>query len=332
MSKITANELRDPDRVNLWEVVPLPAPFVVYLEPTNLCNFRCTYCPTGHKHLRRQRPNGSMSLSAFKNIIDGFSELPPVRRFNLYKDGEPLVNDAFPDMVEYLHKSGATEQIWTKTNGALLSPERNKRLAEIPLDMLGISIVGVNNGQYRALCDVHIDYSELVDNIADLYSRTGDLQIYISIRDANLTDEEVAKFYADFEPISDFCAVEGLHGWSDSAVMDFRLGTDNSFDGTEIVERQVCPLTLCALGINWNGTVSPCNEDWKHGALVGDLNTQTVADVWHSQKLHDFRMMHLEGRRAENEMCGNCHYMTCLPDNVDGHIDEIIGRLNDETK
>jgi len=330
--KIEPKALRDTNRIKLWEHVPLPAPLVVYLEPASLCNLRCNYCPTGHKGLRRLRPNGVMDFGLFVDIVDGFKELPAqVRRFNLYKDGEPLLNDRFCDMVEYLAISNVTEQIWTKTNGLLLNDDTIDDLSGVPLDLLSISLVHPSSAGYRDLADVHIDYSQLRDNISEMFYRSREYQLHVSLRDTGLSGAEKMKFFADFEDICDHMAIEGLHGWSASDTFDFRMGTDESFDGTPIVDKQVCPLTLCALGINWNGTVSPCNEDWKHAHIIGDLNTQSVSDIWNGGALHDFRMAHLEGRRGELEMCADCQYMTCLPDNVDGHIEEIIGRLNDET-
>ena len=37
--------LRQAPRVNLVESVPLPGPMAVYLEVTNICNFKCVFCP-----------------------------------------------------------------------------------------------------------------------------------------------------------------------------------------------------------------------------------------------------------------------------------------------
>jgi radical SAM protein with 4Fe4S-binding SPASM domain len=139
---------------------------------------------------------------------------------------------------------------------------------------------------------------------------------------------QVDKFYSDFEPISDYIAVEYLHGWSASDTMDFQLGTrPDTFEGFPLVEKIACPLPFFMLGINWDGTVSLCNEDWAHKTLVGDLKTETLYDVWHGEKLRQMRRMHLEGRRSENPMCGNCHYLTTLPDNIDPWREELLRRI-----
>jgi len=44
-SNSTYSLLRAQPRVSLRDTVPLRAPFALYVEPTNICNFKCVYCP-----------------------------------------------------------------------------------------------------------------------------------------------------------------------------------------------------------------------------------------------------------------------------------------------
>lgn len=331
--RIQPRDLRDKKRVNLWEVVPLPAPLVMWIDPSNLCNIRCVFCPTGDKTLRKQRPNGIMEFSTFCQIVSDLQEFPKkVRRINLYKDGEPLVNLRFADMTKYLVDSGVTDQVWSKTNGLLLNPILNKAIVRSGLKLLGISVNAVTEEGYRKVCNTKICYDMFRDNIADLYSIRGNMKISIKIGDTGLTQEELDKFYADFEDRCDYISVEGLHGWSNSSIKDFRLGTDNSFDGNPIVDKIACPIAMCALSVNWNGDVTPCNEDWMHYNLLGNIKDEHLLDIWHGKKLFEFRKMHLENNRWNNKACGECHYSSVLPDNIDGHLEEILEKLENDRR
>ena len=42
------------------------------IDPSNLCNFRCTFCPTGEKSLlgKYERPKGVMPFELFSKIIN----------------------------------------------------------------------------------------------------------------------------------------------------------------------------------------------------------------------------------------------------------------------
>jgi radical SAM protein with 4Fe4S-binding SPASM domain len=326
--RITPNELRDKNRINLWEHFPLDQPLVIYLEPTSLCNYRCKFCPTGHKNLRDMRPNGIMAFETLFNFISGCEFPRKVRRINFYKDGEPLVHQGFVDMVQFVHDADIAEQLWTKTNGALLNPELNTQLARSGLDMIGLSIVGVNAEQVHKVSGVKIDYRKYVDNIVDLFDKTrGECEIYAKLANSGISKVDQERFFEIFEPISDYCGIEGLHGWSNSGVADFKLGTNYSFEGGRSHNKVVCPIQLCAAAINWDGSVSLCNEDWQHVNIVGDVNYEKLTDIWNGKKVRDFWRMHLSGQRANSIACANCDYMCALPDNVDDHRIEMLGRI-----
>jgi len=115
-----------------------------------------------------------------------------------------------------------------------------------------------------------------------------------------------------------------LHGWSTSDKFDWKLGTDQSFDGTPRVPKIACPLVLYMLSISANGDVSICNDDAFHLHQLGNINDDTLTDIWHGSGLRKFRLMHLTGNRKDNAACGPCDYMQALPDNIDGSLDRLI--------
>ncbi len=67
---IVGNELRCAKRQALEDIVPLPMPFLLFLEPTNQCNFKCKFCPTGNPDLLKEvgRKATSMSMELLKKI------------------------------------------------------------------------------------------------------------------------------------------------------------------------------------------------------------------------------------------------------------------------
>lgn len=326
--RIVPNELRDKNRIDLAELFPLDTPLVIYLEPTSLCNYRCKFCPTGHRGLRNLRPNGTMTPETLYNFVNGCKFQKKVRRINFYKDGEPLVNANFAGMVSFIRDEGIADQLWTKTNASLLTPERNSELVNCGLTMIGLSIVGVNSEQVEGVSDVKIDYKRYVANIRDLFEKSrGKVEIYAKLANSGLSNNDKERFFRIFEPISDYCGVEGLHGWSNSGVADFKLGTDNSFEGGRSVNKIVCPIQLCAAAVNWDGSVSLCNEDWQHVNIVGNVNDESLIDIWNGKRVRDFWKMHLSGQRGNSIACRNCDYMAALPDNYDEARIEMLGRI-----
>ena len=334
---VEAKDLRASKRTDLSEVVPLPAPYVMYIEPTNLCNFKCAFCPTGDKKLLKRvgRPSGMMEMKLFKKIVDETKELRTrIKIVNLYKDGEPLLHPEFPEMIHYLKESGIAEKIYAKTNGSLLNPELNQKLADSGLTWLGISVESTSSDGYKEISGVQLDYDLFKENLADLYSKTrkNNLQIYIKIVDNHLTVGEKQKFFDDFSRICDFYAIENLMGWSYSSVKDFTLGTKPEFsmDGAGFIEKTVCPLPFYSLAINFNGSVSICCSDWSHSTVIGNVRENSMYEIWHGKLLFDFRKMHLQGRRCENQACGDCYFLKMVSENIDKDKEIILKNIESD--
>jgi radical SAM protein with 4Fe4S-binding SPASM domain len=330
---IEAKDLRGQDRERIADAVPLSTPWTMFIEPTNTCNFRCAYCPTGDSDLLRKvgRKNKLMEYELFCKIVDDMKAFPnKLRMVNLYKDGESLIHPRFTDMVRYLRDADVTEKIWVKTNGSLLSPEYNERLVNCGLDMIGVSVQHVHAQGFFDIAGVKVDYDKYRAEVLDLHkrSRQTNTRVSVKIADVGLSEADKQTFYADFGDRSDFITIEGLHGWSASDQKDWKLGTDQSFDGTPRKKKIACPLTMYMLAINTHGMVQICNDSWINTHNLGDMRTESLMDVWNGPKLKAFRMMHLLGEKHKNMECGPCDYVNALPDSIDDDREEIMRKLN----
>lgn len=330
-TRILAKDLRCQNRVPLQDVIPLAAPYLLYIDPTNKCNFRCNFCPTSDKQLLRRvgRPFATMSMELFKKITDDLKKFEQkLKLASVYKDGEPLMNPNFPDMIRYLKDANVAERIWTKTNGAALHPKLNRKIIESGLDMICISVEAVSSEGYMEVANARIDYDIFRKNIADLYSRRENCEIYIKIADSGLKKEIIEKFYADFEPISTKIAVEKLMGWSYSDIKDFTLGTmPDTYDGLPLIDKKVCAYPFYVMAVNADGSVSVCGNDWAYGTVVGNVKEQSLREIWFSDRFNQFRETMLEDRRADIPVCANCYYLKIVPDNLDQYRHKILEAL-----
>jgi MoaA/NifB/PqqE/SkfB family radical SAM enzyme len=336
MTRIRGVTLRNRDRTPLHELAPLAYPLVIYLEPTNICNFYCDMCPTGDRKLIRRigRPVGSMPWALWCKVIDDFTEFEqPAENAHLFKDGESTMHPRFLDMLEYCRDAHIAKKLWIKTNGSMLSPAFNEGMIANGLDNIGISVEHVTAEGYQARSHVKFDYEKLRDNVADLYTRRRTARIYVKIPSQGLTQDEIAKFYADFEDRCDFIGLENYHGWSTPELKDFTMGyASDTYDGDPLTEKIVCPWTLFSITVNWNGATCVCPEDWAWKTIVADASKEHIKDIWNGARMWEFRKMHLEGRRNENIACRGCYFMRTLPDNVDEHRGEILARYEEERK
>src|SRR5512139_291346 len=174
MSKqIKGVTLRNRNRAPLHAIAPLDYPLVIYLEPTNVCNFRCDFCPTGNTALvKKHRPVGMMPWELWTKVIDDFKQFEkPAENAHLFKDGESTLHPRFLDMLGYARDAHIAKKLWIKTNGSKLSPKFNQGMIENGLDNIGISVEHVHAEGYLARSKVKFNYEKLRENVADLYAR-----------------------------------------------------------------------------------------------------------------------------------------------------------------
>ncbi|HEX3019929.1 MAG TPA: radical SAM/SPASM domain-containing protein [Chitinispirillaceae bacterium] len=316
---------------HLHKFLPSEYPLTIHIDPSNICNFKCVFCPTSDANLLKEvnREACLMKPELFRKIIDDFSEMLKKKNgrifcIHLYKDGEPLLNPDFFEMVRYAKNSGIARVLSTTTNGSLITGELAEGLVTCGLDSVRISIEHVNNEGYKNICKSNITYDEILGKVRllnDVKRRYGSpLYITVKITDTGFKKAELKKFRDDFGPFCDETRVDSLMGWSDSSRKDFTLGKnpETGMDGSTILHKQiVCPDPFSKLSVNSNGTVSVCCVDWSHGIITGNVCNNSIEEIWSGEKYREIRRLHISGNRDKIAVCKSCQYVNGTPASAD---------------
>src|SRR6476646_60083 len=110
-------------QVSKWLKKPVQwgQPIAISVEPTTSCNLRCPECPSGLRAFTR--PTGMLQKNFFKETIDQLEK--QLFYLTFYFQGEPYLNPAFLEMVQYAH----SKKIYTatSTNAHYLNDENAKK-------------------------------------------------------------------------------------------------------------------------------------------------------------------------------------------------------------
>jgi len=332
MSDIVFRSGREPTRARLEEVVPLSTPFQLVIDSTNLCDFACKFCPTGHPDMLKgvNRPRGLMDFDLWCKIVDDMKQFDrKLRRVDFGKDGEPLLHPRIVDMIQYVKQANVTDSCSIATNAKRLTPSMADALVDAGLDLLKISVEAVSDAGYKEITGRNVNYAQLLESVRYIYSRRRQCKIYAKIIDYGLSEDQKRKFYEDFESISDYITVDYVSGWSVTSVFDLKLGYehDHYLDLPHLNKKDVCPLPFFTLSINFNGTVSICCVDWSMSTLVGDLRSESLQDLWNGERLFEFRKMQLRRAGYTNKACQECYAINGSLDNIDPYAEQILQRL-----
>ena len=320
------------DRTKLEDVIPLDTPFVVFVDPSDACNFKCRFCPTSDRSLMKSvgRPWKQMSFDLFKKIADDMTEFPgQIEVLRLYKDGEPLLNKHLADMIKYAKDNGSSKRIDTTTNASLLTREKGKAIADAGLDRINISIYGVNNEQYKDFSGVKLEFQRVLNNVKDFYEVRGNCEMLVKINGDTLTKEEKEMFLEQFGDYSDKIFIEHIMScWPEFNLRGVDVNQEHGIYGQEIKEVSACPYPFYSFSINSDGLSSVCFLDWGRKMIVGDVREQSVKEIWNGGQLKAYRKMFLEGGRKKHPQCGNCGQMTHgLPDDIDPYRQGLLQKL-----
>jgi MoaA/NifB/PqqE/SkfB family radical SAM enzyme len=108
----------------------------VYVEPTSRCNLACRTC------IRNawEEPQGDMSAATWDRVLSSLKGLPSHPEVFFGGFGEPLAHPNILNMIEQVKPLASSVELIT--NGMLLTEEVARRLIQLDLDVLWISVDG----------------------------------------------------------------------------------------------------------------------------------------------------------------------------------------------
>lgn len=311
----------DTKRKKLAEVIPLAAPFTVYIEQTKYCNFKCFYCI----HSTRDEADGEfralghrmqhMDEVFFEKIIRELKEFPQdgIKRIVFSGLGEPLMNPHLPDYVRMTVEAGIAGRVEVITNGLLLTPEKSRALVAAGITNINISVQGLDAAGYEKTCGLRIDFERYLENLKYLYEHKENVQIYIKAIDATLgTKENEEKFFEIFSPFADRIYIEHLVVMQQQmdGLREIVDGTKN-FYGEELdVNRKVCAQSFYFMQIGCEGDIFPCPVPGLGKNLsMGNAKEHTLTEIWNGSRRRGFLRKMLKKEKDQIPDCATC---TCF--------------------
>jgi len=279
----------------LSNILPLQEDCLVFpktltIETTNICNAFCTFCP----HPKMKRNQTMMATLLYEKIITEAKELG-VEEVILSFFGEPFCDRNLMNRIKFAKENGLKVTLYT--NGILLDGDRIKDIIDAKLDKIFISLDSYSNEHYRKIRLVG-KYDEVVDNINTLIemkqtrkSKFPIVEIGMILLDKN--DKKVIKTF--------------MKKWKRANDVVIRQPHDWISEGTDIKNQLPCYPLWNAFYVLCDGRVVPCCMDYDATYVLGDVNNQTLKEVWETSKqLKLLRKNHLEQTADCFDFCKNC--------------------------
>jgi hypothetical protein len=279
-------------------------PVMLNIEPTLRCNSSCVMCP---RRLAR-RPAGDMDMGLLARLVSEMAAEGSVQVVNLHKDGEPLLHPRLEEMASRLKNSGACAFVHFNTNALLLDAERGHRLLDSGTDDVTMSIDAVTPETYfRVKGREGLGIVEAnVLGLLDLRARKGQDTPWVRAKIVAMpeTESEIEPFIRRWEGVADEVQVQEVHNY----------GGGNAHAGASQAGRYPCQAWWSSMAVNWDGTASVCAVDFSGEVILGDLNTETIAQVFRGPAYTRHRQAMLRGDFGTHALCSACTVWRVGPD------------------
>ncbi|HWB15642.1 MAG TPA: radical SAM/SPASM domain-containing protein [Vicinamibacterales bacterium] len=263
-------------------------PDIVQIESTNLCNAKCVFCPRDEMH-RRQ---GVMDFDLFRKIVDECAALG-ITHVRMHNYGEAFLDRQLVEKVRYAKSRGIAE-VGMISNGSLITEDIARAMIEAGLDAINISVDAAGKEVFERT-RVHLDYDTVIGNIRTLarlrqeMGRKRPRLILSFVRQHDSADERA--FIEEWSRVADKVHITDLHNWA---------GTLNATSDVNYP----CYRLWLTFTVLWDGRVSLCCADFDGRNVLGDLRTQTIAQIWNSPAYRAVRRQHLQS--GGPEICRSC--------------------------
>jgi MoaA/NifB/PqqE/SkfB family radical SAM enzyme len=276
------------------------------IETTRLCNSRCPFCAVD----QWDKSTPFMSDELFQKIADEIiSQRDWIKFVDLQRAGEPLLDKKIYERVAYM-KNGGVGNVALTTNASGLNERNARKLLEAGIDDLMLSIDSVQREQYEKL-RVGLPFDTVMENIRGFFALRDQIRpnCIIRVRGVSFHDlsreedaVDLAAWEQFWEPLRkphDRIYMKRAHNWGNQKVLD---GHSPEYAWVY----HPCIIPWSTMHITAMGTVGLCPQDYDGLANLGDINHQTIAEVWNGPKFAEVRRLHSGGDRNEISFCQGC--------------------------
>jgi radical SAM protein with 4Fe4S-binding SPASM domain len=252
----------------------------IQFESSTVCNSNCTFCPRS----KMTRPHGEMSDELFHKIIKEGKEIHK-SFFVPFLNGEPFMFPRIWEWLDYMQEQNVKVHLYTNAERMNVS----KLIKYTNISLVCCSVNATTAATHKKIMRT-LDFKKVKNNVKNLIKKAP-FRVFVSMVEVDVNKHEVEKF---------------KKAWGEHAIFgEFKNWGGAVHDKIEKTgDRVPCWSLLNSMNILWDGRVVPCCLDYDGQQIIGDVNKNTLTEIWHQS--HWIRKLH---RRGDYSMipCKDCN-------------------------
>jgi len=257
------------------------------------------------------RPKGFMDVTEARAVIDQIKQFPK-SLFLPQGFGESLLHPDFLDVLAYA-RSAVKNRIVLITNGTLLSKDISREIVKRGLaDGIVISVETGRKEDYERI-RMGGDFDTLDRNISEfieLRRESGEALPSLLLRGVALDASGDVKALLNekwgrlLSP-SDSIGINYTVNWAESGSRAASTGVPK--DAHSSRRRLACRRLWYSMTVGLQEDVTPCCLDYNFRLSVGNIDKNSLRDIWQGKRLAQLREAHLRRDLGQIPLCSTCN-------------------------
>jgi organic radical activating enzyme len=277
-------------------------PILLAIEPTSICNLRCTMCFQADSTFTRDKTKmGLMDFEMYKYIIDdGINN--DLCAIVLASRGEPTLHKRFPEMIKYAKQKDILD-IKINTNATKLTKSLSRKILHAfdgghGVQTIVFSVDSSNKKEFEKI-RVGANFDNVVENIDN----------FNIIRKKEFPDS-IVRTRISMVIIGDKQDVEDARIFWSTKVDEFAVS--HAIDRLNIYDLELsnlnrpCTQLFERLYIWFDGATNPCDSDYKSKLTPGSIKDHSIKSIWNGTIMTEYRKKHLRGDKNSLNPCDKC--------------------------
>lgn len=277
------------------------------IETTAVCNLKCNKCPVGRERVVKPE-NSFMKMPLFHKIIDEIHDYSHSVCLSYF--GEPLINPRFFEYVQYARRKRLAVSFYS--NGIALNRQISDEIVRHEVAEVAFSVDCLPQDYEFFARMKNIPPTSAKHEIERIIAQILHLRAVI-LKSKAATKISVIRMDAPESTPRDiyetFFSGSGI-SVSSGGVIDWG-GTVDRVTVTRPAESIVCHFPW-GISVASSGVISMCHVDYNAEHEIGDVNRQTIREIYNGEKIRAIRRM-----QARHDIRG-------LPCNKCSHTDFAI--------
>lgn len=307
----------------------LAFPRYASIQTTSLCNASCIFCP--YPEVKHLFPPKVMEDWLFEKIINDCRDNPDLTIINLFMNNEPLTDPHIVERIKYVKDTLPWVFVNIYTNGVHLTEETAEGLKKSKFDWISFSFHGIRKVTIEET--MGISYDKTLQRITTFINKVkqehgGHIKEFVGInflKHENLTDEEedeVIKFWRKkgIGHIAYFSTPVSRAGNTKNLPKTFNRG--KILGCSSVLEDEM-------IHILEDGKVILCCMDWRREVILGDINKQSIHEIWNGERKEVWEMIKGRAKMPKDFLCKKCEEAVTGIDKSDtsGKLDILLINL-----